>query len=81
MSSIPLPALDIKPQVQQEPLEQYTRLLQLKNMQQNAPLQTQMLQQQVQEGQQNLAARQALNAAYAGSITKDENGNPTVDAN
>jgi hypothetical protein len=81
MSSYPLPALDIKTPQQPDLLEKYGQLMQLRNMQQNAPLQNQLLQQQVQEGQQNVAARQALNAAYAGSVTKDENGNPTIDAN
>jgi len=81
MASIPLPALDLKPPpVQPNVLEQYGNLMQLKNMQQNAPLQTQLLQQQVQEGQQNNAARQALNQAYSGAITTDENGQPTIDS-
>jgi hypothetical protein len=81
-TNIPLPALAIQgPPAQPNPLEQYGRILQLRDLMQNAPLQNQMLQQQVQEGQQNIAARQALNQAYAGAITKDENGNPTIDAN
>ena len=87
MSSIPLPALDIRPPTPQpNPLDQYARLVQLKQLQQNAPLQTQALQQQVQAGglenqqrQQDLDARQALNQAYAGAMTKDQNGNPTFD--
>ena len=82
MATNVFPALDIKPPAPQEnPLDQYSRLLQIKNAQAMAPLQQQLAQQQVQEGQQNLAARQALNAAYSGSITKDADGNPTIDAN
>jgi hypothetical protein len=81
LASIPLPALDVKTPQQPDLLEKYGQLMQLRNMQQNAPLQNQLLQQQVQEGQQNVAARQALNAAYAGAVTKDETGNPTIDAN
>ena len=82
MATNVFPALDIKPpQPQENPLDQYSRLLQIKNAQAMAPLQQQIAQQQVQEGQQNLAARQALNAAYSGSITKDADGNPTIDAN
>ena len=82
MATNVFPALDIKPpQPQENPLDQYSRLLQIKNAQAMAPLQQQLAQQQVQEGQQNLAARQALNAAYSGSITKDADGNPTIDAN
>ena len=82
MPDIPLPALAIQPPPQQPNiLEQYGRLLQLKNEQANQPLQRQMLQQQVQEGQQNLQARQALNQAYAGAFTKDADGNPTIDPN
>jgi len=88
-ANIPLPALDIRPPQQQaDPLEQYGRLMQLKRQSQLAPLQVQQAQQQVQAGglenqqrQQDLAARQALNAAYSGAVTKDENGNPTIDAN
>lgn len=59
MSSYPLPALDIKPQQEQNPLDQYSKLVQLKSMlnqqQQEAalrPLQVQQAQQQVQAGQQ-----------------------------
>lgn len=81
MSSIPLPALDIRPTQQQDPIESYSRVLQLRNILQEAPLRQQLLQQQVQEGQQNQAARQALNQVYAGAVTKDENGNPTIDPN
>lgn len=51
MSSIPLPALSIHgTQPQQNPLEQYGQLLQLKNAIANQPLQQQALQQQVQGG-------------------------------
>lgn len=87
MGSIPLPALDVRPPQQQEsPLQSYAQLLQLQNMQRNAPLQTQALQQQVQtsglenqQRQQDLQARQALNAAYAGSVSKDAQGNMSFD--
>ena len=52
-ANIPLPALDIqKPIPQPDPLEQYGKLMQLQQMQTNAPLQTQNLQNQVQAGQQ-----------------------------
>lgn len=51
-SSIPLPALSVQaPQPQQSnPLQQYAQLMQLRQQQQNAPLQQQALQQQVQNG-------------------------------
>ena len=84
MGSIPLPALDIKTPQQPDMMGEMGNVMRLQALRQqmaNAPLQTQMLQQQVQEGQQNIAARQALNAAYAGAVTKDESGNPTIDAN
>jgi hypothetical protein len=62
--------------------------MQLQGMQQQqaqqaamAPIQQQLGQQQVQEGQQNQAARQALNHAYSGAMTKDADGNPTIDPN
>lgn len=80
MSSIPLPALAIQPPAQpQNPIEQLGRILQLKQLMQNAPLQTQQLQQQVQMGQQDIQARQALNQAYASAVTKDANGTPQFD--
>jgi hypothetical protein len=59
MSSIPLPALDIRgPQQQSDPVEQYARLLQLKNQMQNQPLQNQILQQAAQSGQIGLQKQQ-----------------------
>lgn len=52
MASIPLPALHIQPpQPQENPLDQYGRLLALRNQMQEAPLRQQALQQQVQAGQ------------------------------
>lgn len=89
MASIPLPALHTAPiAAPPSPLEMYGQMTGIKNAQQEqqlrqqlAPLQVQQAQQQVQEGQQNIAARQALNAAYSGAMTKDENGNPTIDEN
>ena len=70
MSSIPLPALDIKPP-QQEPnlLSQYAQLQQLRNQQTMQPLQQQAAQQTVQSGaidlqmkQQQLKDQQAMSA-------------------
>lgn len=59
MSSIPLPALDVRvPQQQQNPMEQYAQLLQLKNAMQNAPLQRKILQQNAQAGQLQLQQEQ-----------------------
>ena len=89
MATIPLPALHTAPiQPPQSPLETYAQVLGIQRQQaaaqqaqQEEPLRVQALQQQVQSGQQDLAARQALNQAYSGAITKDENGNPTVDPN
>ncbi|WP_348269756.1 hypothetical protein P8936_16535 [Edaphobacter paludis] len=95
MASIPLPALDVKTPQQPDLLSKFGQLQQLRNAsmqtqmaQQEAPLRMQQLQQgvqagglQVQQQQQDLAARQALNAAYSGAVTKDASGNPTIDAN
>src|SRR5882672_4061575 len=58
MSSIPLPALDLRAPQQQNPLEQYAQLVQLRNAMQNAPLQHQQLQQEVQAGQLENQQRQ-----------------------
>jgi hypothetical protein len=88
MGSIPLPALDVKTPQQPDLLEKYGQLMQLRNAQQEqaqraalAPVQQQIAEQQAQTGQQDLAARQALNTAYSNAVTKDANGNPTIDAN
>jgi hypothetical protein len=59
MGSIPLPALSIHaPQQQNDPVEQYGRILQLRNMMQLAPLQQQEAQQRVQSGQLELQKAQ-----------------------
>lgn len=89
MATIPLPALHTAPiQQPQSPLEAYAQVLGIQKQQQanqmaqqEEPLRVQALQQQVQTGQQDIAARQALNAAYSGAVTKDESGNPTIDEN
>ena len=88
MGSIPLVALQSR--VQEQPpdlIGNYGRLLALKQQMQMAPLQqqeaqqqVQLGQQQIQSGQQEMATRQALNAAYAGAVTKDANGNTTIDS-
>ncbi len=70
MSSIPLPALDVRPPQQQpSPLDEYARALQLKSQMTNAPLQTQALQNEVQSSsadvqikQQQLKDQQAMTA-------------------
>jgi hypothetical protein len=87
MSSIPLPALDLKQPQQPDLLEKYGQLMQLRSalqqsqqQQAEAPLRVQALQQQVQSGQQDLQARQALNQAYQGAVTTDANGKPTFDS-
>lgn len=55
MSSIPLPALDVRPPAQQEnPLDQYARIMQIKN----AGLQQQAQQQQIQTGALQLQQEQ-----------------------
>jgi hypothetical protein len=79
MSSIPLPALAIQPQPQQPNiLDQYSRILAIKQMLQNAPLQTQALQQQVQAGQlenqqrqMELTSSQALMKSFQGLDPSD----------
>lgn len=71
-------------------LGQYSRILQLKSLQNQqalAPLQLQQAQQQVQAGQlenqktqQDLQARQAVSQAMSGAVTKDANGNVSFDS-
>lgn len=87
MATIPLPALHLNPPAEQpNVLDQYARLQQLANMQQNAPLQRQALQQSVQEGQleiqqkqQQLQDSQTLRSISTDPslIQKDVNGKPT----
>ncbi|WP_047495675.1 hypothetical protein [Terriglobus sp. TAA 43] len=82
MATFPLPALSVSPpQQQQDPLERYGRLLQLKNLLQNAPLQQQALQQQVEGGQlqlnqqrQQMQDQQTLRSLSPKFIVKDESG-------
>jgi hypothetical protein len=89
MGSIPLAALSVQPPAQPpNALDQASKIVQLRSLMQNQPLQQQALQQQVQAGglgiqqqQQDLAARQALNQAYAGAMTTDSNGQATLDPN
>lgn len=83
MASIPLPALDIRPPAQQaSPLEQYGQLLALRNQQQNAPLQRQAFQQQVEAGQLENQQRQlqlqdaqTLRSLSPNFVKKDSQGN------
>lgn len=80
-SSIPLPALDLKPPAPQpNPMEQYGNLLQLKNMVQEQPVRQQILQQQQQSGQLGvqqqqlqLKDQQAMTAAMQQWDGKDVN--------
>ena len=59
MSTIPLPALDVRPPAPPEnQLDQYSRLLQLKNAQQMIPLELQQRQQGIQSGQLQIQQEQ-----------------------
>jgi hypothetical protein len=86
MATIPLPALDLRPPAPAaNPLEQYGQALQLKNLMQNAPLQTQAMQQQVQAGaldvqqkQQALKDQQAMTAGMQQWDGKDYNDLPAL---
>jgi hypothetical protein len=81
MSSVPLAALSLHPQVAPpDPLEQYGRLMQLKQQQQMAPLQLQAAQNQaqssglqVQQQQQALTDQKAMTTAMQGWDKKDYN--------
>jgi hypothetical protein len=86
MATIPLIALQGKAPEQQDSLQQYGRLLQIKNMQreaqmqaQEAPLRQQALQQQVQEGQINLhKAQREQRDQDALSAAMQEWGKPKI---
>ncbi len=80
MASIPLPALDPKIPQQPDILEKYSQFNAVRNLQQNAPLQRQALQQNIQEGelgiqqkQQQIKDQQAVTAAMNGWDGKDYN--------
>lgn len=85
MASIPLPALDIRPPAQQpSALEQFGQAMALHNQMQNAPLQTQEMQQNVQasqlENQQKqlqLQDAQTIRQLSPKFVKKDDSGNVT----
>ena len=58
MSNIPLPALNVQQPQAPDMVGNYERILQIRNMLQNAPLQRQAMQQQVQIGQVDLQKAQ-----------------------
>lgn len=81
MASIPLPALHLNPpQEQPNPIAQMGQVMQLKALMQNQPVQSQILQQQQQEGaldvqqkQQQVADQKAMTAAMQQWDGKDYN--------
>jgi hypothetical protein len=80
MASIPLPALAIQPP--QNPIDQYSKILQMKSMLQNQQLQQAALVGANQENQQRAVAmqgQQTLQKLFSSGnyVTKDENGRPT----
>lgn len=75
MASIPLPALDVRPPQEQDPVGQMGRLMQMRGLAQQQQLQQQAL----REGEYQYQATQALNRSYQGAITKDANGMPQID--
>lgn len=91
MSSIPLVALTSNSAQQPGPLEQYGKVLQLKQLlnaqtmfagqQQQQQQQLELGKQAIQEGQQKLAQTTALNEAYRNAITAGPDGNPSFDQN
>lgn len=79
-ANIPLPALQV--QGPGDPTEAISRLMQMKMMmdrQQLLPGELQEQQQRIQSNAQDMAARKALNDAYASATTKDANGNLAFD--
>ena len=86
---VPLAALNIRPPAQPDnPVDTYARVLQIKQMQQEAPLRQQAMQQQVALGQADLqqkqyalGAQQALSRSYQNAIKPDSSGIPQIDSN
>jgi hypothetical protein len=66
-ATIPLPALDVQPPPQQDPLQQYSRMMAMRGMQQ----QQQGMQLENQKRQLDLESQQGLKQAYV-----DANGDP-----
>lgn len=87
MATIPLPALGI--QQQPGPIDQFSKIMQLKNLaaqQQLIPGQLQQQQQNLQLGQQDIQKNQmgidstkALNKSYQNAVKPDANGVPQID--
>lgn len=84
---VPLAALAIRPPEQQpSALDQYAKFAQLRQMQQEAPLRQQALQQTVTAGAQDIAAKQdalatqqATRKAYASAVKPNAQGQPEID--
>jgi hypothetical protein len=82
---IPLPALDLQPPQQQDPLAKLSSLMQLKNQagqQQVQQQQVQGMQLENQQRQNELNQTQAINQAYMGALSVDpDSGAATIDQN
>ncbi len=82
MSSIPLPALSVRPPEQTDLLGEQAKIIGLKSALQNQQAgqqEMQLRQQQIQQGQQQLSQTQAVNTAYQNALKTDESGKPTID--
>lgn len=81
MGSIPLPALDVKTPQQPDLLQKFGQLQQLQNMQQEAPLRMQALQQQTQAGAIQLQQEQQAQkdqAAFRAAMSSPEMQGKTI---
>jgi hypothetical protein len=83
--AIPLPALDVQPVQTQNPLDQASRLVQLRNLagqQQVQQQQIQGMQLENQQRQNELAQTKAINDAYLGALSVDpDSGATSIDQN
>jgi len=80
MATIPLVALSVRPQEQQDPVRQYAQTIAMKGLlaqqeyeNQIRPLQAQAQQLQLVQQQRQLATQQAMDEAYRNAVTTDPN--------
>ena len=62
-----------------DPLEQYARIVQIRNAMQQGQLQQQLGQQELQQRQYQFGQTQAINRSYQQALKVDANGTPSID--
>lgn len=76
---IPLPALDVQPPKVADPMDQYTKLSNLKYLQQAQPLELEKMRLGNQEATYQMGARAAVNDAYRSALKINDDGSTDID--